>query len=105
MLAELVEVVIGVDTHKDTHTAAVVDARTGAVLARATVPADPDGYAKLPALAKAHSGLRAWAMDLASTAVVDHCGVFWLVNEAGDHRAASMVCGQRTPRRWPHATE
>ena len=32
MLAELVEVVIGVDTHKDTHTAAVVDARTGGVL-------------------------------------------------------------------------
>ena len=33
MLAELVEVVIGVDTHNDTHTAAVVAARTGAVLA------------------------------------------------------------------------
>ena len=63
MLAELVEVVIGVDTHKDTHTAAVVDARTGAVLARATVPADPDGYAELVALAENHSGLRAWAME------------------------------------------
>ena len=33
MLAELVEVVIGVDTHRDTHTAAVLDARTGGVLA------------------------------------------------------------------------
>ena len=32
MLAELVEVVIGVDTHKDTHTAAVLDARTGAAV-------------------------------------------------------------------------
>lgn len=30
MLAELVEVVIGVDTHKHTHTAAVVVAATGA---------------------------------------------------------------------------
>jgi transposase len=63
MLAELVEVVIGVDTHKDTHTAAVVDARTGAVLARATMPADPDGYIELVALAEEHSGLRAWAME------------------------------------------
>jgi hypothetical protein len=43
MLAELLEVVIGVDTHKDTHTAAVVDARTGGVLTRLTVTADPDG--------------------------------------------------------------
>ena len=63
MLAELVEVVIGVDTHKDTHTAAVVDARTGGVLARATVTADPDGYAALTELADLHSGLRAWAME------------------------------------------
>jgi transposase len=63
MLAELVEVVIGVDTHKDTHTAAVVDARTGGVLATTTVAADPDGYAELVALAEQHSGLRAWAME------------------------------------------
>ena len=63
MLADLVEVVIGVDTHSQTHTAAVVDARTGAVLARATVTADPDGYAELSALAEQHSGLRAWAME------------------------------------------
>ncbi|WP_104525341.1 IS110 family RNA-guided transposase [Blastococcus atacamensis] len=63
MLAELVEVVIGVDTHSQTHTAAVVDARTGGVLARATVPADPDGYAELVTLAEQHSGLRAWAME------------------------------------------
>src|SRR5947209_17229621 len=63
MLAELVDVVIGVDTHTDTHTAAVVDARTGGVLARATVTADSDGYAELLALAERHSGLRAWAME------------------------------------------
>ena len=63
MLAELVEVVIGVDTHSQTHTAAVLDARTGGVLARATVPADPDGYAELVVLAERHAGLRAWAME------------------------------------------
>ena len=53
-LAEVVEVVIGVDTHTDTHTAAAVHARTGAVLARTTVTADPDGYAELLALAEEH---------------------------------------------------
>jgi transposase len=63
MLAELVEVVIGVDTHKHTHTAAVVQAATGAVLARATVSADPVGYAELSALAELHPGLRAWALE------------------------------------------
>jgi transposase len=63
MLAELVEVVIGVDTHRDTHTAALLDSRTGGVLARATVSADPDGYAALCALAEEHCGLRAWAME------------------------------------------
>ncbi|SSC22114.1 Transposase, IS116/IS110/IS902 [Klenkia terrae] len=63
MLAELVEVVIGVDTHSQTHTAAVVEVATGGVLARATVPADPDGYAELLALAEQHPGLRAWAME------------------------------------------
>src|SRR4051794_18350398 len=63
MLADLVEVVIGVDTHSQTHTAAVVDARTVGVLARATVSADADGYAALVELADQHSGLRAWAME------------------------------------------
>ena len=32
MLAEVVEVVIGVDTHKHSHTAAVVATATGAVI-------------------------------------------------------------------------
>ena len=63
MLAELVEVVIGVDTHADTHTAAVLDARTGGVLARITVSTDPDGYAELVTLADGYSGLRAWALE------------------------------------------
>ena len=63
MLAELVEVVIGVDTHKDTHTAAILDTRTGGVLARITVSTDFDGYAELVALAEQYSGLRAWAME------------------------------------------
>jgi hypothetical protein len=36
MLADLVELVIGVDTHKHTHTAAVVVAATGAVIEQLT---------------------------------------------------------------------
>jgi transposase len=63
MLAELVEVVIGVDTHKHTHTAAVVQASTGAVLTQVTVNTDPSGFAELDAVAEHYSGLRAWALE------------------------------------------
>jgi transposase len=62
-LAEVVDVVIGVDTHKHTHTAAVIDAATGAVLEELTVDTDPDGYDELVALADRHSGLRAWSIE------------------------------------------
>jgi len=62
-LSEIVEVVIGVDTHVETHTAAVVDARTGAVLDEATVPTTPQGYRDLVDLADAHSSLRVWAIE------------------------------------------
>jgi len=63
MLSDLVDVVIGVDTHKHTHTAAVIDATTGAVLDETTVDTDPDGYAELVAMADRHSGLRAWSIE------------------------------------------
>jgi transposase len=64
MLAELVDRVIGVDTHKHTHTAAALDAHTGAVLARTAVSADTDGYLGLVEFAEKHApGLRAWAIE------------------------------------------
>jgi transposase len=63
MLAELVEFVIGVDTHADTHTAAVLAVGTRALLATLTVPADADGYSRLLELAETHGGLRAWAIE------------------------------------------
>ena len=63
MLAETVDVVVGVDTHKHTHTAAVVDAATGGVLGERTVPADPAGYAALVDLAEEHGGPRVWAVE------------------------------------------
>jgi transposase len=63
MLAEAVEIVIGVDTHKHTHTAAVVAARGGAAVETVTVATTPDGYAQLAGLAERHSGRRAWAIE------------------------------------------
>jgi transposase len=63
MLAEVVELVIGVDTHKDTHAAAVVTAATGAVLEQVTVSATPAGYQQLLQLAGRHQGERMWAIE------------------------------------------
>lgn len=63
MLAETVEFVIGVDTHTDTHTAAVVVAATGARVQILTVTADPHGYDELLATAERHGGLRAFAVE------------------------------------------
>jgi hypothetical protein len=63
MLADSVEVVIGVDTHKHTHTAAVVAAATGQALANLTVPATPDGYQQLLELAARQPGQRIWAIE------------------------------------------
>jgi hypothetical protein len=54
-------VVIGVDTDKDTHTAAAVGA-TGAVLEHLTVPADPACYRQLIGFGRRH-GARLWAIE------------------------------------------
>src|SRR5918994_6060642 len=66
-LREVVDVVIGVDTHVHTHvhthSAAVVDAATGGVLDEITVEATPQGYAELVEFANSHAMLRAWAIE------------------------------------------
>lgn len=62
-LAEDVDVVIGVDTHKHTHTAAAVDARTGGSLAELTVGTDPHGYDRLLAWSRVHGDAVAWALE------------------------------------------
>ena len=66
-LADRVDAVIGVDTHTDTHTAAVVTP-VGTVLAELTVPATAAGAATLLAWARQQTstlgtGRRAWAID------------------------------------------
>jgi transposase len=63
MLADTVDLVIGVDTHKHTHSAAILAAATGAVLAQHTVPADAAGYQALHEVAAAHPGRRIWAIE------------------------------------------
>jgi transposase len=62
MLAEHVDVVIGVDTHKHTHTAAAVS-NTGAVLEHCTVSADPNGYRQLAAFGHGFGHERLWAIE------------------------------------------
>jgi transposase len=61
-LADHVDVVIGVDTHKHAHTAAVVSS-TGGVLDGQTVASTDEGYRSLLALADGHPGRRAWAIE------------------------------------------
>lgn len=62
-LTDLADVVIGVDTHVHSHSAAVVDARTAAVLEEATVAATPAGYAELLEVVTEHAPGRVWAIE------------------------------------------
>jgi len=62
-LAKDIDYVIGVDTHKDSHTAAVVNV-TGGVISALDVTATEVGYRRLLALANRHAiGRRAWAVE------------------------------------------
>jgi transposase len=64
-IADRAELVIGVDTHTDTHSAAVVD-RLGGLHAEVTVPADPHGYQQLLAFVRGRTppgGRVCWAVE------------------------------------------
>ena len=64
MLADEVDYVIGVDTHRDQHTLAVVVASTGAVVAQSSVRTDRGGYEAAFALAARYAGgARVWAVE------------------------------------------
>ena len=62
VLADAVDVVIGVDPHKHTHTAAAVAADTGKHHASRTCSADPDGFTELLDFASGHEGSRCWVI-------------------------------------------
>jgi transposase len=64
MLADRLDYVIGVDTHRDQHALAVVDAGTGAVLAQTVAAANTDGYGQAVRFADQHAGGgRVWAIE------------------------------------------
>jgi len=62
MLADGVEFVVGVDTHKEAHTGAVVD-RLGGVSETFEFAADPAGYRKVLDRVAGASGTRVWAVE------------------------------------------
>lgn len=92
MLTEHLDAVIGVDTHTDSHSAAICDAR-GAVLAELTVSADAQGYQQLLDAALTHCpGPRIlWAVE--GTASHGR-GLTTLLTESGQD-----VCEVEHPKR------
>jgi transposase len=92
ILADHADAVIGVDTHADTHTAAVASP-LGAHLATFAVPADAAGYAELIRLAAAAApGPRlAWA--------VEGCGSYGAGLAAALAAAGQLVTEAPRPRR------
>jgi len=64
MLADQVDHVIGVDTHRDWHAAAIVAALSGALELETTIVANPIGYKRLLRFARGHAGgRRVWAIE------------------------------------------
>ena len=73
MLADQVEFVVGVDTHKQAHTAAIVD-RLGVVSETFEFPATLSGYRKVLARVTAHAGVRVWGVEGTGSYGAGLCG-------------------------------
>jgi transposase len=64
MLADQLDYIIGVDPHRDSHSLAVVQIVSGAVVFEATIEANSDGYAQALKLAEEYAcGRRAFAVE------------------------------------------
>jgi len=64
MLADQLDYVVGVDTHRDAHALALIAASTGVVVLEVEVGADRRGYARALTLAFEHApGGRLWAIE------------------------------------------
>ena len=63
VLADEFDVVVGIDPHKHTHTAAFLAAATGKTLATCTVNANPSGFSALVSAADTHAGSRCWVIE------------------------------------------
>ena len=80
-LAEHVDVVVGIDTHNNTHTAALASA-TGAELRTIEVPTTARGYAQIMELAAGYpTQRRAWAIEGVSSYGAGVCRV---LRQAGE---------------------
>lgn len=94
MLAEIADVVIGVDTHRDRHSLALVDGRTGVLLGEAELPACAAGYRRALALARRVPGSRVWALEGTGSY---GAGLARFLNERGE-RVLEVERPQRTGR-------
>jgi len=64
MLTDELDYVVGVDPHRDAHSLAVVEVRSGVVVFEASVAASSEGYAQVLRLAERHApGRRAFAIE------------------------------------------
>src|SRR3954452_19096425 len=64
MLADELDYVVGVDTHRDQHVLAVVAAPTGALIAQRSVSTTARGYAEAARFACEYApGARVWAIE------------------------------------------
>ena len=64
MLADQLDYIVGVDPHRDSHSLAVVQFVSGAVVFESTIDANSDGYAQALKLADEHArGRRAFAVE------------------------------------------
>jgi transposase len=64
MVADVVDYVVGVDTHRDEHVLGVVAAPLGTVVAQRRVAASAGGYGQAPRFARQHAGgARVWAVE------------------------------------------
>jgi hypothetical protein len=66
MLAECIDAVIGVDTHRDTHHAEIAHP-SGAVIAACSIPSTSAGYAQLLAWASEHAPCRRLVISIEGT--------------------------------------
>ena len=103
MLADELDYVLGVDTHRDEHVMAVVTAPAGAVVAGAAVPANARGYRESLRFAEQHApGRRAWAIEGTGSYGAGFSRYLPARGEAcsrsAAYRAASVDCAAKTTR-------
>jgi transposase len=90
VLANDIDYVIGVDTHKDSHSAAVLNA-TGGVISALDVTTSEAGYRRLLALANRQAvGRRAWAVEGTGSYIPLKRTMFGVVPRTGQGIPASM---------------